>query len=158
MYVQEKYYKILESTKYDDIETIGRNYKQIIFDNHPDRGGDENFAKEVNVAWEIIKKHHIQQTRQSNNQKTNNKSTNTHKIIVKQVNKKLKIIRNLMQNQTKNQPIIKRRIKKGIKTIENVLIVVHNMRKTMCSATSAAIKFTVKRIMMVNLLVCCVQE
>ena len=78
MYVQEKYYKILESTKYDDIETIKRNYKQIIFYNHPDRGGDENFAKEVNMAWEIIKKHHIQQKRQSTNQKTNKDSKGKH--------------------------------------------------------------------------------
>lgn len=79
MYVQEKYYKILESTKYDDIETIKRNYKQIIFYNHPDRGGDENFAKEVNMAWNVIKENHVQQTRPSSKQKTNNKSTNTHK-------------------------------------------------------------------------------
>ena len=78
MYVQEKYYKILESTKYDDIETIKRNYKQIIFYNHPDRGGDENFAKEVNMAWEIIKKYHIQQNRQSNNYKTNKSSKRKH--------------------------------------------------------------------------------
>ena len=78
MYVQEKYYKILESTKYDDIETIRRNYKRIIFIHHPDRGGDENFAKEVNIAWEIIKKYHIQQKRQSTNQKTNNGSKWKH--------------------------------------------------------------------------------
>ena len=55
------------------------NYKRIIFENHPDRGGSEDFAKEVNMAWEIIKKHHIQQPRPSSKQKTNNKSTNTHK-------------------------------------------------------------------------------
>ena len=78
MYVQNKYYKILESSKYDDIESIKMNYKRIIFENHPDRGGDENFAKEVNFAWEIIKKHHVQQTRQSNNQKTNKNSNGKH--------------------------------------------------------------------------------
>lgn len=79
MYIQNKYYKILNSSKYDDIETIKRNYKQIIFDNHPDKGGDEELAKEVNIAWEIIKKYHIQQTKHSNKQETNNgtKHTNT---------------------------------------------------------------------------------
>lgn len=85
MYIQNKYYKILNSSKYDDIETIKRNYKQIIFDNHPDKGGDEELAKEVNIAWEIIKKHHIKQTRHINKQKTkggsNEKQTKntTHK-------------------------------------------------------------------------------
>lgn len=79
MYVQNKYYKILQSSKYDDMESIKMNYKRIIFENHPDRGGSEDFAKEVNMAWEIIKKHHIQQPRPSSKQKTNNKSTNTHK-------------------------------------------------------------------------------
>ena len=85
MYIQNKYYKILNSSKYDDIETIKRNYKQIIFDIHPDRGGSEELAKEVNIAWEIIKKHHIKQTRHINKQKTkggsNEKQTKntTHK-------------------------------------------------------------------------------
>ena len=79
MYIQNKYYKILNSSKYDDIETIKRNYKQIIFDIHPDRGGSEELAKEVNIAWKIIKKYHIQQTKHSNKQETNNgtKHTNT---------------------------------------------------------------------------------
>jgi hypothetical protein len=72
----------LESSKYDDLETIKNNYKRIIFLHHPDRGGDENMAKEINIAWEIIKKYHIQETRQSNSRKTDNnekknKSTNT---------------------------------------------------------------------------------
>ena len=85
MYIQKKYYRILNSSKYDDIESIKRNYKKIIFDIHPDRGGDAELAKEVNIAWEIIKKHHIKQTRHINKQKTkggsNEKQTKntTHK-------------------------------------------------------------------------------
>lgn len=78
MYVENKYYKILESSKYDDIETIRRNYKRIIFINHPDRGGDEDFAKEVNIAWKVIKENHIQQKRQSTNQKNNKGSKGKH--------------------------------------------------------------------------------
>ena len=96
MYVQNKYYKILELSKYDDIESIKMNYKRIIFENHPDRGGDENFAKEVNFAWEIIKKHHVQQTRQSNNQKTNKSSKGKHTKNTTNKNK------NKTKNSSKN--------------------------------------------------------
>lgn len=78
MYVQNRYYKILQSSRYDDLESIKSNYKRIIFDNHPDRGGDEDFTKEVNIAWEIIRKYHIQQNRQSDNHKTNNGTKEKH--------------------------------------------------------------------------------
>ena len=99
MYIQNKYYKILNSSKYDDIETIKRNYKKIIFDNHPDRGGSEELAKEVNIAWEIIKKHHIKQTRHINKQKTKGCSNEKQ---TKNTTHKTKKTTNKHQNSSQN--------------------------------------------------------
>ncbi|MHA2279008.1 MAG: hypothetical protein ACXAC2_24780 [Candidatus Kariarchaeaceae archaeon] len=34
---------------------VEQQWKRLIFKNHPDRGGDENVAKSINNAWEILK-------------------------------------------------------------------------------------------------------
>jgi len=41
-----------ESPSIDDIQV---RWKQLIFKNHPDRGGDEDFAKRINSAWTVLK-------------------------------------------------------------------------------------------------------
>ena len=53
---QEEAYKILGCTSDDDADMLRRAYQSLAKKHHPDRGGDSNLFRDINVAYDLLKR------------------------------------------------------------------------------------------------------
>ena len=49
------YYEILKVPDFSSFETIKKNYKNLILESHPDKGGDSDKFKLILEAYELMK-------------------------------------------------------------------------------------------------------
>lgn len=43
----------------DDEQTIKNKYRKLLEEHHPDRGGDEDYARAINIAKDVLLKHRL---------------------------------------------------------------------------------------------------
>ena len=51
-------YQILKVDRNSKLEAIKKAYRELVKIHHPDKGGDTKIMREINEAWEILKKNH----------------------------------------------------------------------------------------------------
>jgi curved DNA-binding protein CbpA len=54
--MQFKYFRVDYRTP---IEECKKQYRKLVFQYHPDRGGDDDAMKQVNAEWEYLRKHNF---------------------------------------------------------------------------------------------------
>lgn len=54
--MQFKYFRVDYRTS---IEECKKQYRKLVFQHHPDRGGDDDAMKQVNAEWEYLRKHNF---------------------------------------------------------------------------------------------------
>ena len=52
--IKENLYKILGLPKFASTDEIKKAYRKLAMECHPDRGGDEERMKKINVAYQIL--------------------------------------------------------------------------------------------------------
>ncbi len=50
---------LLGVTAQDDEQVIKSKYRKLLEEHHPDRGGDEDYARAINIAKEVLIKHRL---------------------------------------------------------------------------------------------------